>query len=99
MTPAQAGASLIPAAVSAVVGTLVGGIVLKRTGKFYWLAVLAASAATLGAIPIVVAPSIIPIPGAMASVYIGSVFTFVPQGITITASLLAISMFQHLPIM
>ena len=91
MKPAQAGASLIPAAVSAVVGTLVGGIVLKKTGKFYWLAVFAATAATLGAIPVVVAPSIIAKAGAMACVYVGSIVTFIPQGVTVTASLLAIS--------
>lgn len=89
MTPAQGGASLIPAAISAVVGTLIGGIILKRTGKFYWLAVLASSAATLGSIPIVVAPSLRG--GSLASIYIGSIITFVPQGVVVTSSLLAIS--------
>ncbi len=89
MTPTQAGASLIPAAVSAVVGTLLGGIILKRTGKFYWLAVIAMTAATLGSIPIAVAPSLDG--GSLASVYVGSIASFVPQGITLTASLIAIS--------
>lgn len=89
MTPAQAGASLIPAAISAVVGTLLGGIILKKTGKFYWLAVLATTAATLGSIPIAVAPSLPS--GALASIYIGSILSFVPQGVTVTASLIAIS--------
>lgn len=89
MTPAQAGASLIPAAVSAVVGTLLGGIILKRTGKFYWLAVLATTAATLGSIPIAVAPSLNS--GALASIYVGSVISFVAQGVTVTSSLIAIS--------
>lgn len=88
MTPAQGGASLIPAAISAVVGTLLGGIILKRTGKFYWLAVLATTAATLGSLPIAVAPSLNS--GALASIYIGSIISFVPQGITLTASLIAI---------
>ncbi|CAD6572295.1 MAG: hypothetical protein ASARMPREDX12_005098 [Alectoria sarmentosa] len=89
MTPAQAGASLIPAAISAVVGTLLGGIILKKTGKFYWLAVLATTAATLGSIPIAVAPSL-QSGGALASIYIGSIISFVPQGVTVTASLIAI---------
>ena len=89
MTPAQAGASLIPAAVSVVVGTLLGGIAIKKTGKFYWLAASAATAATLGSIPLAVAPSLDG--GSLASVYIGSIIGFVPQGITITASLIAIS--------
>ncbi len=90
MTPAQAGASLIPAAISAVAGTLLGGIILKKTGKFYWLAVLSAIAATLGSIPLVVAPSLGG-GGALACVYTASVLSFVPQGVTITASLIAIS--------
>lgn len=89
MTPAQAGASLIPAAVSVVVGTLLGGMILKRTGKFYWLAVLAATAATMGSIPIAVAPSLDS--GSFASIYTGSIVSFVPQGVTVTASLIAIS--------
>lgn len=93
MTPAQAGASLIPAAVSAVVGTLLGGIVLKRTGKFYWLAVLAAIAATLGSVPFAIAPSLDV--GSLASIYIASMISFVPQGVTLTASLIAISTSLH----
>ena len=93
MTPTQAGASLIPAAVSAVIGTLLGGIILKRTGKFYWLAVVAITAATLGSIPIAVAPSLDG--GSLASVYVGSIASFVPQGITLTASLIAISKSSH----
>lgn len=94
MTPAQSGAGLIPAAVSVVVGTLVGGIILKKTGKFYWLAVLAATAATIGSIPLVVAPSLKD-GGALASVYTASVIGFVPQGVTVTASLIAISKSRH----
>lgn len=89
MTPVRAGASLVPAAVSAVVGTLLGGMILKRTGRFYWLAVLASTAATLGTMPIVAAPSLDG--GFLASIYIGSVISFVPQGVTVTASLIAIS--------
>ena len=90
MTPTQAGAGLIPAAVSVVVGTLVGGIVLKKTGKFYWLAVLASTAAMIGFIPLVVAPSL-NAHGAPASIYTASVVSFLPQGVVITASLIAIS--------
>lgn len=93
MTPAQAGASLIPAAVSGVVGTLLGGIILKRTGKFYWLAVFAATAATLGSVLFPVAPSLDV--GSLASIYIGSIISFVPQGVTVTASLIAISTSWH----
>ena len=89
MTPAQAGASLIPAAISGVAGTLLGGIILKKTGKFYGLAIIATTAATLGSLPIALAPLLGR--GSLASIYVGSVISFVPQGITVTASLIAIS--------
>lgn len=91
MTPAKAGAGLIPAAISAVVGTLLGGIILKRTGKFYWLALVASTVGALAAVPIAVAPSLKQ--GSLLTIYIASVASFVPQGMTVTASLIAISEF------
>ena len=94
MTPTQAGIGLIPAAVSVVVGALVGGITIKKTGKFYWLAVSSATVATIGSIPIAVAPSL-DYRGALASIFTASVVGGVPQGVTITASLIAISRFRH----
>lgn len=91
MTPARAGAGLIPAAISGVVGTLLGGIILKRIGKFYWLALVASSVGALAAVPIAVAPSLGQ--GSFVTICIASVASFVPQGITVTASLIAISKF------
>ena len=91
MSPPRAGASLIPSAISVTVGTVLGGIILKRTGKFYQLAVLAQSLATLGIVPLVVAPSLTR--GSVALFYLSSVIGFLPQGVTITASLIAISEF------
>ena len=88
MTPAQAGASLIPAAISVVIGTVAGGVILKRIGKFYWLAVLSSTLAVVGCIPVVIAPLLKQ--GSLISIYVGSV-GFLPQGVTITASLIAIS--------
>ncbi|KAL6718186.1 hypothetical protein ACLMJK_004274 [Lecanora helva] len=88
MTPPQAGASLIPFAISAVIGTVLGGVIIKRTGKFYWLAVAAAILATVGSVPLVVAPSLKR--GSLPSLYVGSVISLIPEGVTITASLLAI---------
>lgn len=93
MTPAQAGAGLIPAAVSAVVGTLLGGIILKRIGKFYWLALIASMVGTITAVPIAIAPSLPR--GSAITIYVASVFTFIPQGMTITASLIAISRYDN----
>ncbi|KAL8754758.1 MAG: hypothetical protein Q9184_005010, partial [Pyrenodesmia sp. 2 TL-2023] len=88
MTPAQAGAGLIPAAISGVVGTLLGGIAIKRLGRFYWLALVSVSVGALASIPIALAPAFHP--AALIIVCIASVASFVPQGITVTASLIAI---------
>ncbi|KAL8849249.1 MAG: hypothetical protein Q9221_005779 [Calogaya cf. arnoldii] len=88
MTPAQSGAGLIPAAVSAVVGTLLGGILLKRIGKFYWLALIASMVGTITSVTIAIAPSLPR--GSAIAIYVASVVTFVPQGMVITASLIAI---------
>ena len=89
MTATQAGAGLIPAAISAVLGTVAGGLIIKRTGKFCWPAQFASIFAVLGAIPFVVAPSLHR--GSLASIFVGSVVCLIPQGITIVASLIAIS--------
>ena len=89
MTPTQAGAALIPAAISAVLGTVVGGYVMKRTGRFYWLTQFASTAAVLGTVPFVVAPSLHH--GSLACIFIGCVLSLVSSGVTIVASLLAIS--------
>ncbi|KAL8835446.1 MAG: hypothetical protein Q9170_003323 [Blastenia crenularia] len=88
MTPAQAGAGLIPAAISAVVGTFVGGLILKRIGKFYWLALISASMGALASVPIAIAPSLRS--GSFITTCVASVASFVPQGIVVTASLIAI---------
>ena len=49
----QAGVSLLPNVVGAVSGSLSGGLLIQRTGKYYWLTVLAYSIATLGTVLII----------------------------------------------
>ncbi len=89
MSPAQSGASMTPLAISAVVGTLFGGIIIKRTGKFYWLGVSAAIVSTLGSLSIAWAAG--QGLGALSGIYAGSIVSFIPQGMVVTASLIAIS--------
>lgn len=89
MTPAQAGTGLIPTAISCVMGTLIGGLLLKRLGKFYWLAVIASITGAVASILISIAPSLHE--GSLITVYVASVLSFVPLGITVTASLIAVS--------
>ena len=89
MTPAQSGASMIPLAISAVLGTLLGGFIIKRTGRFYWLGVCAGSVSTLGSLPIAWSAGLGP--KSLPGIYVGSVISFIPQGMVVTASLIAIS--------
>ena len=44
----QAGLRLLPNVVAAVSGSLSGGILMQRTGKYYWLTVFGYSISTLG---------------------------------------------------
>lgn len=43
----QAGVGLLPGIFAGVCGSLFGGILMKRTGKYYWLTVIAYSLVTL----------------------------------------------------
>lgn len=89
MSPAEAGAGLIPAALSAVIGTLTGGLILKKIGRFYWLAVTASLVATVTSVLIPVAPSL-DRTGSLIALWVASVVSFIPQGMVVTASLIAI---------
>ena len=89
MSPARSGVSMIPLAISSVVGTLLGGFIIKRTGKFYRLGICAAIVSTLGSLPIAwaVGEGLKSLPG----IYAGCIVSFIPQGMVVTASLIAIS--------
>lgn len=47
-TATQAGVRLIPTIAAGVCGSLLGGILMQRTGKYYWLTVSAYNGLTLG---------------------------------------------------
>ncbi|KAL9583725.1 MAG: hypothetical protein Q9203_004961, partial [Teloschistes exilis] len=53
LTAAQAGIRLLPGVVAGVSGSLFGGLVMKRTGKYYWLTLGAFIFLALGMLPIV----------------------------------------------
>ncbi|KAL8626303.1 hypothetical protein Q9189_008004 [Teloschistes chrysophthalmus] len=53
LTAAQAGIRLLPGVVAGVSGSLFGGLVMKRTGKYYWLTLGAFTFLALGMLPIV----------------------------------------------
>ncbi len=51
-TAAQAGMVLLPSVASGVIGSLFGGILMQKTGKYYWLTIFAYTSLVLGAVPI-----------------------------------------------
>lgn len=55
----QAGVRLLPNVIAAVSGSLSGGLLMQRTGKYYWLTVLAYSTSTLGTLVIILCTGLV----------------------------------------
>lgn len=55
----QAGVMLLPNVVAAVLGSLSGGLLMQRTGKYYWLTVLGYSNLTLGTLLIILCTGLV----------------------------------------
>ena len=53
LSAAQAGIRLLPGVVAGVIGSLYGGFIIRRTGRYYWLTIWAYLFQTLGMIPII----------------------------------------------
>ena len=52
LSSSQAGIRLLPAIVFSLTGSLSGGLIMQKTGKYYWLTVSAYLIAALGVIPV-----------------------------------------------
>ena len=59
LSATQAGVRLLPNVFASVSGSLLGGLLVKRTGKYYWLIVFAFSTAILGTIMIVLSTGLV----------------------------------------
>ena len=55
----QAGVRLLPNVIGAVSGSLSGGLLMQRTGKYYWLTILASSISTLGTLLIILCTGLV----------------------------------------
>ena len=55
----QAGVRLLPNVVGAVSGSLSGGLLMQRTGKYYWLTVVAFSTTTLGTLLVILCTGLV----------------------------------------
>lgn len=58
-TATQAGVRLLPGILAGVLGSLVGGIVMQRTGRYYWLTVASYSGLVMGMIAIILSAGLL----------------------------------------
>ena len=55
----KAGLGLLPAIIASVAGSLIGGLVMQKTGKYYWLTAASYAVSTLAIIPVVLCAGLI----------------------------------------
>jgi len=88
LSASQAGARLLPGIVAGVSGSLFGGLLMQKTGKYYWLTVCAYTLLTLGLVPIVLCTGL-----AVNNTYgisVGLVMCGFGNGIGVTTSLIGL---------
>ena len=88
LTATGAGLRLIPSIISGVTGSLAGGLYMQKTGKYYWLTVIAYIGLTLGMTIITLSSGVLvhspPI------IIVGLCFNGLGNGIGVTSSLIAL---------
>ncbi|KAI4134394.1 MAG: hypothetical protein LQ347_001572 [Umbilicaria vellea] len=84
----QAGVRLLPGIVAGVSGSLFGGVLMQKTGKYYWLTVCAYTSLMLGMIPILLSTGLVA--NSTYGISIGLVMCGFSNGIGVTTSLIAL---------
>lgn len=82
----QAGLRLLPAIAGSVLGSLGGGIITQKTGKYYWLTLFVYTLAMLGGVLVVVSPA----RTSHVGISIGILFTGFGNGAGVTTMLVAV---------
>lgn len=85
---------LIPAILASVFGSLFGGLVMKKTGKFYWLTVIAYAMLTTGAIIILCFTG--PAMNSTYGIALGMLLSGFGNGIGVTSTLIGLRMYSPL---
>ncbi|KAL8726864.1 MAG: hypothetical protein Q9166_006416 [cf. Caloplaca sp. 2 TL-2023] len=88
LTAAQARTRLLPGVVAGVSGSLFGGFVMKRTGKYYWLTISAYTFLALGMIPIILCTGLVTIN--TYGISVGLVIGGFSNGIGVATSLISL---------
>lgn len=84
----QAGVRLLPGILAGVSGSLFGGILMQKTGKYYWLTVCAYTSLMLGMIPILLFTGLVG--NTTYGISVGLVICGFSNGIGVTTSLIAL---------
>ena len=84
----QAGTLILPGVIVSVVGNFTGGMIVKRTGRYRWPAVVAAGIMVLGFLPVVVSarPEILSVVGMV----IGNAVVGFCSGLNVTFRVIAL---------
>ncbi|KAK7445738.1 hypothetical protein VKT23_014733 [Stygiomarasmius scandens] len=88
MSPSRAGLHLVPSVIGGVTGSLVGGLVIQATGKYYWLTVLGYFLLVVGSTTITLFAGVIT--HAIPAIVVGLVLSGLGNGGGITTSLIAL---------
>lgn len=88
LTASQAGLRLLPAIVAGVFGSLLGGIVMQKTGKYYWLTVFAYALLMVGMVPMLLFTGLIA--NSIYGISLSLVLCGLGNGIGITTSLIGL---------
>lgn len=88
LTSTQAGVRLIPGIIASVCGSVGGGLIMQKTGKYYWLTVMAYTSLLIGQIIVVLCSGLIitSTPGIVT----GLIFTGLGGGTGVTTTLIAL---------
>ncbi|MCJ1341756.1 hypothetical protein MMC09_007053 [Bachmanniomyces sp. S44760] len=87
-TATQAGVRLLPGIAAGVSGSLFGGIVMQKTGKYYWMTVIAYTTLTVGMVPILLFTGLLG--NSTWGISIGLVMCGFSNGIGVTTSLIGL---------
>ena len=84
----QAGVHLLPGVIASVTGSLTGGLIMQRTGRYYWLNLLAYSVLFVAFIPMLLFSGTIS--NSLVGILIAFFFVGIGAGMGVTTSLIAI---------
>ena len=90
LSASEAGVRLLPAIAGAVAGSLSGGIIMQKTGKYYWLTVMAYSLPISGSLIVLASTFMAPGHAYSLGITAGIAMTAFGNGIGVTTTLIAV---------